>query len=335
MENYNINSNHQLSSMLRNMENIHTIIQSPIDNHNNEQNKGSFKILDIGSSHGRNSIIFLNSILSKIKPQINDGTIEVYHCDLEINDFSKLFLEINKNENSYKNKWNKTFCYAIGNTYKNQLMSDGSCDIIFSYHCFHWCSYEDTLLSGADTLVRIKESSLCPKVKEFNIDHLSTILSHRNNELKKGGIFICNLLIFEKENEITYSIESTFTNIKNILREMANENKLSHREVDNIFVPFTFFKKDEVDIVVKEVGSRGLKLIHSEKTYETWEQNEKFVDSVLSIISHSIKRPLEGDEEKINSIFEEFIKRFKISYKLNPELYCLYMCFKLLIFKKE
>ncbi|EGC39524.1 hypothetical protein DICPUDRAFT_74935 [Dictyostelium purpureum] len=303
MEDYNKNSNHQLSSMLRNIEKFHTIIQSPIDNHNNEKNPGSFKILDFGSSHGKNSLIFLDSIMSKIKPQINNGSIEIFHCDLEINDFTKF--------------------YAIGNTYKNQLMPNESCDIIFSYHCFHWCSYEDKLLSGISTLVKIKESSLCPKVKEFNIDHLTSIFSHRTNELKKG------------ENEITYSSESSFTNIKNILREMAYENVLSHKEVDDMFVPFTYFKKDEVDIAVKEVESRGLKLIHSEKNYETWEQNENFVDGVLSIISHSIKRPLEGDTEKIDSIFNEFKKRFKKSYKLNPEMYCIYSCFKLLIFKKE
>ncbi|EGC31804.1 hypothetical protein DICPUDRAFT_82327 [Dictyostelium purpureum] len=336
MENYNDNSKIQNILIFRFIDKINSLIEKPINNFKNSPNKKTFKILDIGSSHGKNSVLFLDSILTNAQIK-NKDAIEIYHCDQEINNFTELFFEVNKNENSYKNKWD-IFSFAIGNSFLNQLMPSGSCDFIFSFNTFHWCNSKDGMFECKDGMLNIKDSSRRPGTVEYNKKRLSSIFTNRCEELKDNGVFVCNFLYYDPENEITSIGEQTFKNVKSVIRQMANENILSHEEVDNMVLPVTYYKQDEIDHAVELVESKGMKLLDTQIIHQAWNKDEvskeTFIGSIMAFSSYSIKSAIKGDSEKVNSTYKEIYKRLTKEYKEKPELFVFSLTFIHLIFRK-
>ncbi|KAM9979694.1 hypothetical protein ACTFIZ_005949 [Dictyostelium cf. discoideum] len=345
--NYNKYCSGQLK-IISDFDKINEIFEMVLKNHINNQDKkynnNNIRILDIGCSHGKNSIIVLKPLIEQIRNKWNpnEKVIEIFHSDLSVNDFSKLFNQV-YNLNSYSNKINNIFTYGIGNGYENQLVPNNSIDFIFSFTTLHWVPFLSEYKSFEGSL-QISFSDRSPGFGNYYKERLLNTINNRYNELKVGGIFSFNIFIQEdkgsENEEKSVSVDICFKNIKEILREMSYESILSREEVENMIVPASAFSRDEYQYAIdKSTNNTGLKLIYENRITTNWadsyHDDESYISSIIAIVGNSIKNGINGDKNRVDSIFNDFEQRFHLKYKLNPNDYQFHLCNLYLSFLKE
>ncbi|KAN0042762.1 hypothetical protein ACTA71_012685 [Dictyostelium dimigraforme] len=309
--------------------------------------QGSIRILDVGSSHGRNSITVLNLIISNILKHFPNQCFEILHEDLPENDFSLLFNEIIKNENSYLKLSNQIFYYGIGNSCYNQVVPSNSIDLCFSFSTSHWSPYNEKYHYDKDSIaVMYKVRS--DEYRQFCIETLYNFLSLRSNELKSGGSFVCSLL--HENNSITPEFDSfyhLFIKIKTVWKQMANENLIDIDIVNKMILNWNVYKEDEVKEVLKmlEINNK-LKLVSIEqktqKTKNTVSGNSddeiqiNFYIQMTIVVKNILKAFIPGDENHRESLFQIFNSKFIDHMKQNPikNLGNIYSYF-IMVFEKE
>ncbi|KAM9951025.1 hypothetical protein ACTFIT_012126 [Dictyostelium discoideum] len=344
--NYNKYCSGQLR-LISDFDKIQEIFEIVLKNHvsnQGTQDNNNIKILDIGCSHGKNSIIVLKPLIEQIrnKWKPNEKVIEIFHSDLPINDFSKFFNEV-YHLNSYSNKINNIFTYGIGNGYENQLVPDNSIDFIFSFTTLHWVPLLNEYKSFEGSLLNISITDRLPGFENYYKERLLNVLHHRYNELKVGGIFSFNLFIQEDQgNENEEKSKSSYhcmKNIKEILREMSYESIISREDVENMIVPIVFLTRNEYQYAIdKSTNNTGLKLIYENRITSNWadssRDDESFVGSLIAFIGNFIKNAI-NDKKKVDSIFNDFEKRLHLKYKLNPNDFQTHLSNLYLSFLKE
>ncbi|KAM9992438.1 hypothetical protein ACTFIY_009884 [Dictyostelium cf. discoideum] len=302
------------------------------------QDNNNIRFLDIGCSHGKNSIAVLEPLIEKVRNQWkpNEKVIEIFHSDLPVNDFSKLFNEV-YNLNSYSNKINNIFTYGIGNAFENQLVPNNSIDFIFSLTAIHRVPFLNEYKSFEGY---IPITYRLPGLENFYKEGLLNKINHRCNELKVGGIFSFNLVIQEDQGneneEKSKSLYYCLKNIKEILREMSYELILSREEVENMIVPATIYTRYAIDI---STNNTGLKLIYENRITSNWgesyQDDESYINSIIGFVSNLIKNAINGDKNRVDSIFKDFEQRLHLKYKLNPKDFQFHLCNLYLSFLKE
>ncbi|KAM9968935.1 hypothetical protein ACTFIW_000338 [Dictyostelium discoideum] len=344
--NYNKYCSGQLK-IISDFDKIHEIFEIVLKNHVNNQStqdNNYFKILDIGCSHGKNSIIVLEPLIEQIrnKWKPNEKVIEIFHSDLPVNDFSKLFNEV-YNLNSYSNITNNIFTYGIGNGYENQLVPNNSIDFIFSFSALHWVPILSEYKSFEGSLYKIAFSDRLPGFENYFKERLLNVLNNRYNELKVGGIFSFNILIEEdqgRENGENFNTGyDCMKNIKEILREMSYESIISREEVENMIIPNIIYNRNEYQYAIdKSTNNTGLKLIYENRIISNWadsyQDDESYIGSIIAIIGNFIKNAI-NDKKKVDSIFNDFEKRLHLKYKSNPSDFQFHVCNLYLSFLKE
>ncbi|KAK5581947.1 hypothetical protein RB653_003528 [Dictyostelium firmibasis] len=297
---------------------------------NSNENPNVIRILDIGSSHGRNSIMPINLIISNVLKQFPSQCFEVYHEDLPENNFSLLFKEISDNENSYIKLSNQIYFYAIGNSFYNQLVPSNSIDYVFSFSASHWDIYNDSFHYDKVSIgIIYKERS--KEYKKYCIDNLYKNFSLRAKELKKGGIFLVTII---NENECTNvendSLYQLFCLFKTLWREIANENLISFNEVEKMAIPINVYKKDEVYDAIKLVETdHQLKLVTIEQNVQKFsdshslflsdqEKSEILFSTMNAACESSLKNFIKGDQNTKDSLYKLFISKFLNHIKVSP-----------------
>ncbi|KAM9979669.1 hypothetical protein ACTFIZ_005935 [Dictyostelium cf. discoideum] len=329
--NYNKYCSGQLK-IISDFDKINEIFEIVLKNHINNQgtqnnNNNNITILDIGCSHGKNSIIVLKSLIEQIRNKWNpnEKVIEIFHSDLSGNDFSKLFNQV-YNLNSYSNKTNNIFTYGIGNAFENQLVPNNSIDFIFSFSAMHWVPFLNEYKSFEGSLY-IPMVDRLAGFENYYKEGFLNVLNHRYNELKVGGIFSFNILIQEdkgnENEEKSKSLYYCLKNVKDILREMSYESILSRKEVENMIAPATILSRDEYQYAIdKSTNNTGLKLIYENRITTNWadsyHDDDSFISSIIAIFGNSIKNAINGDKNRVDSIFNNFEQRLHLKYKLNP-----------------
>ncbi|KAN0050693.1 hypothetical protein ACTA71_003838 [Dictyostelium dimigraforme] len=293
-------------------------------------NSNVIRILDIGSSHGRNSIIPINLIISNVLKQFPSQCFEVYHEDLPENNFSLLFKEISNNKNSYIKLSNQIYFYGIGNSFYNQLVPSNTIDYVFSFSASHWSNYNDSFHYDPDS-VSVCRKERSNEYKMYCIDTLYKNFSLRAKELKKGGIFMVTVMNDIEstpiENNTLYQV---FRLSKTIWKQIANENLISMNEVDKMILPINFYRKDEIDEALKMVeNDYGLKLVTMEQHFQNISDNHSVILSDLEksqiLFSHlnaacapSLKNFIDGDQNTKDSLYQVFISKFNNHIKETP-----------------
>ncbi|KAM9951022.1 hypothetical protein ACTFIT_012123 [Dictyostelium discoideum] len=346
--NYNKYCSGQLK-IISDFDKIQEIFLIVLKNNANNQgtqdnNKNNFRVLDIGCSHGKNSIIVLKPLIEQIrnKWKPNEKVIEIFHSDLPVNNFSKLFNEV-YHLNSYSNKINNIFTYGIGNGFENQIVPDNSIDFIFSFTTLQWVPFIGKYKSFEGSLYNIAFSDRLPGFENYYKERLLNVLKNRYNELKVGGIFSFNLFIQEDQGneneEKSKSIYYCMKNIKEILREMSYESILSREEVENMIIPIVFLTRNEYQYAIdKSTNNTGLKLIYENRKISNWadsyQDDESYIGSIIAIIGNFIKNAI-NDKKKVDSIFNDFEQRLHLKYKSNPNDFQFHLCNLYLSFLKE
>ncbi|KAM9968916.1 hypothetical protein ACTFIW_000319 [Dictyostelium discoideum] len=346
--NYNKFCSGQLK-LISDFDKIQDIFEIVLKNHVNNQgtkDNNNIRILDIGCSHGKNSIIVLKPLIEQIrnKWKPNEKVIEIFHSDLSVNDFSILFNEV-YHLNSYSNKINNIFTYGIGNGLENQLVPNNSIDFIFSFSTLHWVPFSSEYKSFEGS-IHLPFSDRLPGFENYYKERFLNLLNDRYNELKVGGVFSLNLFIQEdqgnqKENE--EKIKSNYNcmkNIKEILREMSYESILSREEVEYMIIPIVHLTRNEYQYAIdKSTNNTGLKLIYEKRISSKWsdsyQDDESYISSIIAFIGNSIKNAINGDKKKVDSIFNDFEQRLHLKYKLNPNDFQIHLCNLYLSFLKE
>ncbi|KAN0015922.1 hypothetical protein ACTFIU_005871 [Dictyostelium citrinum] len=303
-------------------------LKNHVNNNQDCQDNNNIRILDIGCSHGKNSIIVLKPLIEQVRKQWkpNEKVIEIFHSDLSVNDFSKLFDQV-YHLNSYSNKTNNIFTYGIGNGFENQLVPNNSIDFIFSFTTLQWVPFLNKYKSFEGSLYNIAFSDRLPGFENYYKKRLLNTLNNRLNELKVGGIFSFNLFIQEdkgsENEEKSKSIYNCMKNIKEILREMSYQSILTREEVENMIIPIVFLTRDEYQYAIdKSTNNTGLKLIYENRITSNWadsyQDDQCYIGSIIAIIGNFIKNAINGDKSKVDSIFNDFEQRLHLKYKLNP-----------------
>ncbi|EGC36743.1 hypothetical protein DICPUDRAFT_150762 [Dictyostelium purpureum] len=298
-ENYNFICSPQLRPVLNNLYLSKKSIIKSVEL-NIQEKRESIKIFDIGCSHGYNSNIQLNFFISIIRDEMKcNKLIEIIHADQEKNDFTKLFLHINNDLQSYLKKWDNIYYYSRGSSFMNQLVPDSSMDIIISFCTLHWGDENE------------------PSLKNI-----------RYKELKNGGSFISNLCAGKTDEQLQIT-EDCYRGAKDIFREMANEKILSHQEVYDMTLPLIFFRKSIIDRVLENMNE-GFKRQAEKYVFLDWNQESReattsknnaikyFVDSTLGYQGGYIKKEIKGDEKTVNKIYNQFYNRFIHKLESNP-----------------
>ncbi|KAM9979695.1 hypothetical protein ACTFIZ_005950 [Dictyostelium cf. discoideum] len=347
--NYNKYCSGQLK-LISDFDKINEIFEIVLKNHVNNQgsqnnNNNNIRILDIGCSHGKNSIIVLKPLIEQIRNKWNpnEKVIEIFHSDLPVNDFSNLFNQV-YNLNSYSNKINNIFTYGIGNSFENQLVPNNSIDFIFSFSTLHWVPFLNEYKSFEGSLYNIAISDRLAGFENYYKERLLNTLNHRYNELKVGGIFSLIILIQEdkgsENEEKSKSLYNCLKNVKDILREMSYESILSIEEVENMVIPIVFFTRDEYQYAIdKSTNNTGLKLIYENRITTNWadsyQDDESFIGSFMAVAANFIKNAINGDKNRVDSIFNDFEQRFQFKCKLNPNDFQFHLSNLYLSFLKE
>ncbi|KAN0006532.1 hypothetical protein ACTFIU_003245 [Dictyostelium citrinum] len=319
------------------------------DNNNSCENncKKIIRILDIGSSHGRNSIIVLNLIISNVLKHFPNQCFEVFHNDLPENDFTLLFKEIIENENSYLKSSNQIYYYGVGNSCYNQVVPSNSIDLCFSFSTSHWSPYNSNFHYDTDSIaVMYKKRSV--EYRKFCIDTLYKFFSLRSKELKSGGTLICSVL--HENNSIPPELDSMnqiFIKMKTVWKQMANENLIDIENVNKMVLFWNVYKEDEVKEVLKEIeNENGMKLISIEQKVEPitsistsihdCERQINFFYHMKNVSENIIKLFIPGDEKQKELLLQIYNAKFSNYIKENPikDLGNIYSYY-LMVFEKK
>jgi DNA-binding ferritin-like protein (Dps family) len=207
MANYNKNSNFQkmCNERCEKLIEEHLTITSILE---------EFNILDLGCSHGKNSMIIVNKILDQLKRNSAQvKRLNVIHDDLAENDFDEVLKCINDPSTGYLShelsKSLKIVPHIVKKSFYEIVKPDeiGPVDIAFSLNTLHWlpskpCSIYRGLLPNSRNLT---PSDLI-KFQKFCEDILVKFMELRYKEMKSGGLLIFNIHrevnVFEAEDEV-------------------------------------------------------------------------------------------------------------------------------------
>ncbi|EGC33288.1 hypothetical protein DICPUDRAFT_80924 [Dictyostelium purpureum] len=341
-ENYNFNCSPQLRLVSNNLYLSKKSIMKSVQL-NIEEKRESIKILDIGCSHGYNSNVELNYIISIIRDEMKcNKLIEIIHTDQEKNDFTKLFLLLNNDLQSYLKKWDNIYYYSRGASFMNQLVPDSSVDIIISFFTLHWGDENEPSLKSNDLFPKCKNTT--PEFDVYVYERLKKTIEIRYKELRNGGTFIFNLCAGKTEEQLQIT-EDGYRGAKDIFREMANENILSHQEVNDMTLPLLFFRANIIDRVLENMDD-GFKCQVEKYFFLDWSQESReatttkndaikyFVDSTLGYQGGYIKKEIKGDEKTVNKIYNQFYNRFIQKLESNPN-FNISFDFIFLVLKKD
>jgi hypothetical protein len=173
-----------------------------------------FNILDLGCSHGKNSMIIVNKILDQLVGNSNHiKLVNVVHEDLPDNDFEEVLRCVNDPQIGYKNhklaKTAKLEPYTVGKSFYQVVKPTevGPIDIAFSLNTLHWipskpCPVYQGLLPNSRNLTEENQKVF----SEYSIDLLEHFFNYRFEEMRVGGLLIFNIHhkvnLFDAEDEI-------------------------------------------------------------------------------------------------------------------------------------
>ncbi|EAL61824.1 hypothetical protein DDB_G0291680 [Dictyostelium discoideum AX4] len=226
------------------------------------------------------------------------------------------------------------FEIVLKNHVNNQSTQDNNNIRILDIGCSH----------GKNSIIVLKPLIEQLEINGSQMKKLLNVLHHRYNELKVGGIFSFNLFIQEDQGseneEKSKSMKNCTKKIKEILREMSYESILSREEVENMIVPAIIFTRNEYQYAIdKSTNNTGLKLIYESRITSNWyycyQDDESYISSIIAFIGNFIKNAINGDKNRVDSIFNDFEQRLHLKYKSNPKDFQFHVSSLYLSFLKE
>ncbi|KXN66199.1 S-adenosyl-L-methionine-dependent methyltransferase [Conidiobolus coronatus NRRL 28638] len=298
MENYNKNSNFQEICNKSCERLIETYLTK-------KYNQEQFNILDLGCSHGKNSMIIVNKILDQLASNGSSiGKIGVIHEDLPDNDYDEVLKCVNDPKIGYINHSLASKSTIVPHTvgisyYENVKPKEVDCiDIGFSLNTLVWlpskpCRVSKGLFPNSRNLTASDKQLFSDYAHEL----LVKFFNLRYEEMRSGALLICNvhgkLNVFDAEDEAwdEHLKSNNFTNetFKDLIMPiyMRSEQEL-HSSLDQVKDKFEVihlkeetygdptFSKDTLKAALRLQIISGLKAYEDKFSGE--EELAKFVD---------------------------------------------------------
>jgi hypothetical protein len=205
---------------LKALQITYDLIKKHIPEYLTTNNSNHFQISDYGSSEGKNAKILMKFVTKTIKTIKKESSINIYFTDRESNHWSKIFSLLNEKDEDLSLENNVTFS-CVGKSFYLQIFPKNSIDFAFSGNSFHWASENF-------------DKKLNPKqMTELARNDWESILKSRSSELKNGGLFICNFVVFDESLKPMYFLAMLST----MMKTMNSLGLLTNEEIDSFFIP--------------------------------------------------------------------------------------------------
>jgi hypothetical protein len=198
---------------------------------------GPVRVVDYGSSQGRNSIAPMRIAIDAIRRRAGASRpIEVVHTDLPDNDFAALFSLITEDPASYLRDDPRVFPAAIGNSYFRPLFAPGTVHLAWNSITLHWLSRAPLRPAAGFHLVDLTDpADVAARDRQLAEDWLN-FLSLRNDEFRPGGRFVGAILARDGD-DIGWPVMRVF--LDGIGRAFS-EGMFSAAEADRLLIPLAF-----------------------------------------------------------------------------------------------
>ena len=276
-------------------------------------------IVDYGSSEGYNSMIYFSKLLHNFRKYSN-REISIIHTDLEENNWNLMCNLLNTSDESYLKLPNVYYSF-IGKTFFEQLLPRESVHLGFSAFSFHYFSKKPVRMPGD---LSFPHHGMTIQAKS----DIDTLLTHRINELVKGGTISIILAGTGKVTNLNsgrlYYLPFVALVEKGIIRKEEIQNLewnlhgLKLEEWNEILDNY----KDKVEILKLELKKE------ISPYYTTFLQDgnaEKYKDDLAEYVSMLSKLQLFGilnrNNEEKERIFELFKEEVRKVINLTDEIY--------------
>jgi hypothetical protein len=147
----------------------------------------SFTIADYGAAQGRNSMQPVHRALAALRDRWGASLpVSVVHADQPANDFTSLFALLQDGDESYLTGDRQVFPAAIGRSFYEQVLPDGSVDFGWASFSAHWLSRAPVAEAGhlwaRMTAPATRLHFSCQAARDWH-----SFLTLRARELRRGG----------------------------------------------------------------------------------------------------------------------------------------------------
>jgi hypothetical protein len=192
-------------------------------------------IADFGSSQGHNSMRQIALMLDRLTERIGrERDIRVVHTDLPHCDYTSLFVTLETSPDSYRRGRPYAFASAIGHSFYDRLLPEGSLTLGWSSFALHWMSALPTALREHIWPVRAS-SDEGEALAEVAAADWRNFLAHRAEELTPGGQLV--LVVGAVDETGATGLEPMMDLANDILRLLVTEGKLGAQAYGAMTIP--------------------------------------------------------------------------------------------------
>jgi len=203
----------------------------------------TLNIADLGCSQGGNSQAPTSLIISEFRknPALAEVPFCVFHIDQATNDWNSFWMITEGNQNSYVKKHKNVFVFTEGKSFYESLFPPESIHMIYSFASLMWLSRRpEEVITPAlychELIFDPKDYADWGKIAEDDFD---IYLTHRANELVKGGKMVLSFLAAGEEIR-----KSKFGSI---LQALVDENTITLQEAKKFTCGIYSRSKEEIE----------------------------------------------------------------------------------------
>jgi SAM dependent carboxyl methyltransferase len=280
-------------------------------------------IADFGSSQGHNSMRQIALMLDRLTERIGrERDVRVVHTDLPHCDYTSLFVTLETSPDSYRRGRPYAFASAIGHSFYNRLLPEGSLTLGWSSFALHWMSALPTALREHIWPVRAS-SDEGKALAEVAAADWRNFLTHRAEELTRGGQLV--LVVGAVDETGATGLEPMMDLANDILRLLVTEGKLGAQAYGAMTIPsrprsgaeFTapFDKGDVAELSLEEMviaETPNAAMLHWRQTGDA----AAFAADITGFFIAAFGPSLFGDNEPLRELFA---KRFAAAIVHAPD----------------
>jgi hypothetical protein len=280
-------------------------------------------IADFGSSQGHNSMRQIALMLDRLTERIGrERDVRVVHTDLPHCDYTSLFVTLETSPDSYRRGRPYAFASAIGHSFYNRLLPEGSLTLGWSSFALHWMSALPTALREHIWPVRAS-SDEGKALAEVAAADWRNFLTHRAEELTRGGQLV--LVVGAVDETGATGLEPMMDLANDILRLLVTEGKLGAQAYGAMTIPsrprsgaeFTapFDKGDVAELSLEEMviaETPNAAMLHWRQTRDA----AAFAADITGFFIAAFGPSLFGDNEPLRELFA---KRFAAAIVHAPD----------------
>jgi hypothetical protein len=269
-------------------------------------------IADFGSSHGKNSIYTMKTVIEYLQKTNKLFTQPlIIHNDLPTNDWTTLFQLIAK-DNSYHGM-------ANGHSFYEQCLPTNSLSLGFSTSAVNWLSKIPCKVSNNRYFLFAEEQEREAFIHQAKLDW-NSFIEHRSRELVPGGVLVINVASFDDESaerfsffyDLHYSCAQSFFNPKELSDFVIPVHYRSFSEC----VDHDLFERCSLKLIKAELVQVKMPILEQYKNGQlTLDQYIKAAAKVMqATFETSLRQALEING-RTNEEIDKLLTKFWILYE--------------------